>query len=117
MVAKSRVYTHVRRCLPHSKFTNGGVKYPDHGYDEMNAILQRVRHKPSPLIASGILLAGLILWYFFYGPCGTVPVKSSIQEMNRIFYGWQELRDRIIPEFSKNGEVSAETMTIMQKWR
>jgi hypothetical protein len=60
---------------------------------------------------------GLILWYFLYGPCGSVTVKSSIQEMNRIFSGWQELRDRTIPEFSENGEVSSETMTIMQKWR
>jgi hypothetical protein len=59
----------------------------------------------------------LILWYFLYGPCGSIPVKSSIKEMNRIFYGWQELRDRTIPKFSENGEVSSETMTIMQKWR
>jgi hypothetical protein len=84
----------------------------------MKSIIQQVRRIPPYLkITSGIALLGLIFWYFLYGPCGTVPVKSSIKEMNRIFYGWQELRDRTIPEFSENGEVSAETLTIMQKWK
>lgn len=37
--------------------------------------------------------------------------------MNRISNGWLELRERTMPELSKNGEVGSETLTIMQKWR
>jgi hypothetical protein len=86
--------------------------------NKMKSVLQQIR--PSPLslkIGAGILLSAWILWYFLYGSCGSVPVKSSIQEMNRISNGWLELRDRIIPEFSKSGEVNSETIIIMQKWR
>jgi len=84
----------------------------------MKSILQQVRRfRPSLKIASGIMLAGWILWYLLYGSCGYVPVKSSIQEMNRILNGWLELRERTIPELSKNGEVPYETKIIMQKWR
>ncbi len=99
-------------------FESVDIIFTYYGSVKMKAILQQVRRIPPSLkITSGIVLSGLILWYFLYGPCGSVPVKSSIQEMNRIFNGWQELRDRTIPEFSKNGEVSSETITIMQKWR
>ena len=92
--------------------------FADHGDVKMRAIFQQVRRiSLSIRISTGIVLSGLILWHFLYGPCGTVPVKSSIKEMNRIYYAWQVLREDTIPEFSKNGEVSYETITIMQKWR
>lgn len=84
----------------------------------MKAILQQLRRIPLYLkIASGIILLGLILWNFLYGSCGTIPVKSSVTEMNRIFSSWQILREETITELSENGEVSAETLTIMQKWK
>jgi hypothetical protein len=85
----------------------------------MKAILQQMRRIPRWLkITSGIVLFGLIFWHFLYGSsCGYIPVKSSIEEMNRIFYGWQVLREDTIPELSKNGEVSSEAIMIMQKWR
>jgi hypothetical protein len=84
----------------------------------MNNILQQVRRIPLSLkVISGIILFGLILWQFLYGSCGTIPVKSSITEMNRIFNSWQILREETITELSENGEVSFETLTIMQKWK
>lgn len=84
----------------------------------MKSILQQMHRIPRWLkITSGMAVCGLFLWYFLYGPCGSIPVKSSIQEMNRIFNGWQELRERTISELSKDGEVRSETLTIMQKWK
>jgi len=84
----------------------------------MKALLQKVRRIPPWLrILSGVAITGLIFWNLLYGSCGTIPVKSSIIEMNRIFNSWQILRDESITELSENGEVSAETLTIMQKWR
>jgi hypothetical protein len=84
----------------------------------MKAILQQVRRiAPSLMTATGIVLSGLILWYFLFGSCGYVTVKSSIKEMNKILYAWQALRDTTIPELSKNGEVSYKTIIIMQGWR
>jgi hypothetical protein len=89
-----------------------------YGGFRMKSFLQQARHNAAALkIGAAILLFAWILCYFLYGSCGSVPVKSSIQEMNRISNGWLELRERTIPEFSKNGEVSSETLTIMQKWR
>lgn len=82
-----------------------------------SALLQIRRVPPSLKIVFGILLSAWILWYFLYGSCGYFPVKSSIKEMNRIFNGWLVLREDTLPAFSKSGEVSAETMAIMQKWR
>lgn len=75
------------------------------------------RSVSSLLIASGMVLSGLILWYFLFGSCGYVTVKSSIKEMNKILYGWQALRDATIPEFSKNGAVTYETIAMMEEWR
>lgn len=84
----------------------------------MKSVLQQIRRVPLFLrILGGIVLLGLILWNFLYGSCGTIPVKTSIKEMNRIFNSWQVLRDETITELSENGEVSAETLTIMQKWK
>jgi hypothetical protein len=71
----------------------------------------------SRMIAGGVVLSGLILWYFLFGSCGYARVKSSIKDMNKILYGWQALRDTTIPEFSKNGEVTYETIKIMDGWR
>ncbi|MBC7876833.1 MAG: hypothetical protein H7Y59_06635 [Anaerolineales bacterium] len=85
---------------------------------KMKALLQQVsRIVPPLLITSGIALSGLILWYLLYGSCGYVSVKSSIKDMNTILYGWQALRDTTIPEFSKNGAVTYETIAIMEEWR
>jgi hypothetical protein len=84
----------------------------------MKSILQKVHRFRSPLlIASGIVLSGLILWYFLYGSCGYFPVKSSIKEMNEISNAWQVLRELTLPEFSKNGAVTYDTITTMQGWK
>ena len=72
---------------------------------------------PSPRIAIGIVLSGLILWYFLFGPCGYVSVKASIKNMNTIFDAWQTLRYRSIPGLSVDGAVSFETITLMEEWR
>jgi hypothetical protein len=86
--------------------------------NKMKSALQQIRHSPLSLkIGAGILLSAWILWYFLYGSCGFIPVKTSIEEMNRISNGWQVLRNLKISELSKNGEVSSETLTIMQTWR
>ncbi|MBC7876675.1 MAG: hypothetical protein H7Y59_05830 [Anaerolineales bacterium] len=76
------------------------------------------RHKMSPIVSSLMISAGIVLLcHFLFGPCGYVSVKSSIKNMNEIFYGWLELRDATIPVFSKNGAVTYETIKIMEEWR
>lgn len=85
--------------------------------NKMKTALQQIRHSPLSLkIGAGLVLL-VFFWYSLYGSCGAVPVKSSIAEMNKIFNGWQELRERTIPELSKDGEVSFEKLAIMQKWK
>src|SRR5689334_22429723 len=86
--------------------------------EKMKAFLHKVRlFVSSPKILTGIVLTGLILWYFLYGSCGYIRVGSSIRNMNEIFYDWQALRDVSIPEISKNGEVGFEIIATMQEWR
>jgi len=86
--------------------------------EKMKALPNKVRRiVSSPISLTGIVLSGLVLWYFLYGPCGYMRVKSSIRDMNEIFYDWQALRDVSIPEISKNGEVGFEIIATMQEWR
>jgi len=90
----------------------------DDSRQKMKAFLHKVRPiMPSPGIAIGIVLTGLILWYFLFGSCGYVSVKASIKNMNNIFDAWQTLRDRSIPGLSVDGTVSFETLIIMEEWR
>lgn len=84
----------------------------------MKALPNKVRRiVSSPIFLTTTVLAGLIFWYFLYGPCGYVRVQSSIGDMNEIFHDWQALRDVSIPEISKNGEVGFEIIATMEEWR
>ena len=90
----------------------------DNPRQKMNDLLQKARRfMPSPKIAIGIVLTGLILWYFLFGSCGYVSVKASIKNMNNIFDAWQTLRARSLPGLSVDGTVSFETITMMEEWR
>jgi hypothetical protein len=90
----------------------------DDSRQKMKTFLHKVRRiLPSPRIAIGIVLSGLILWYLLFGSCGYVSVKASIKNMNTIFEAWQTLRARSIPGLSVEGIVSFETITMMEEWR
>ena len=90
----------------------------DDSRQKRKAFLHKVRRiLSSPGTAIGIVLSGLILWYFLFGSCGYVSVKASIKNMNTIFDAWQTLRDRSIPGLSVDGTVSFETITSMDEWR
>ena len=85
---------------------------------KMKVLLHKVRRfMPSPRIAVGIVLSGLILWYLLFGSCGYVSVKASIKNMNTIFDEWQTLRERSMPGLSVDGVVSFENITNMDVWR
>lgn len=76
------------------------------------------RHKMGFIVSSLMISTGIVLLcHFLFGPCGYISVKSSIEDMNNIFDGWQELRHTTIPAFSKNGAVTYETIKIMDEWK
>lgn len=88
---------------------------PDDVHQKIKVVPHKLRRVV--MIVIGIVLSGSILWYFLYGSCGYVSVKSSIENMNTILDGWQELRHTTIPAFSLDGAVPYETIAIMEEWK
>ncbi len=60
------------------------------------------------LLGIAILAAGYYSWYAYYGPCGIVPVKNTVKELQDITTEWQDTEKiaSSTPRISLSGPIS-----------
>ncbi len=62
-------------------------------------------------------MLGAIAWYFLFGSCGYISVKSAIKSMDKIYDGWMPVRESGRQEIIETNGVRSQTQTIMNGWK